>query len=130
MDTAATDTKSLLRPNDNQEQLQLEKAPALLTEIEQTRASLKVILYFIFRACWPGPEFILVSLQTFSLYDIQSALLQIGLVLRFHRDVKVLGVESYAAKAPQSITRALEQAMKDYEGACDAMEEQLVRKSS
>lgn len=64
-----------------------------------------------------------------TLYDAlscQTALLQLGLLSRFQRDIRTLGVQDYAAKPPSNMTYALLQALKTYNEACDSMETQLV----
>ena len=40
--------------------------------------------------------------------------------------MQALGVDSYAAKAPMSMSKALEQALKEHAEACDVMEGKLV----
>jgi hypothetical protein len=75
----------------------------------------------------PNSHVLLLSLAILIPCRSQTAIAQLGLVLRFHRDVKALGVESYAAKAPGSITRPLTHAIKEYNDACDTMEAELVR---
>ncbi|KAK9899991.1 hypothetical protein P389DRAFT_207573 [Cystobasidium minutum MCA 4210] len=58
---------------------------------------------------------------------LKSALLQLGLLSRFQRDVRTLGVQDYASKPPSNLTNALTQALKAYNDACNNMEMQIMR---
>ena len=98
--------------------------PPLQAEIQTAHAAFKVPTATRRQNCRYIPK---LTILLDSLVFDQAALLQLGLLTRFQRDVRALGVQDYASKPPSSMTNALMQACKDYNGACNSMEAQIVR---
>lgn len=108
---------SVLMTNENK------APPPLQAEIQTAHAAFKVPTATRWQNRGLHPELtILFALLAFD----QTALLQLGLLTRFQRDVRTLGVQDYASKPPSNMTNALLQASKDYIGACNSMEAQIV----
>lgn len=57
---------------------------------------------------------------------MQDSLYHLAMLLRFHRDAEQLGIQSYAARAPRTLTSKLEESFQRYNTVCDGIENQLV----
>ncbi|GAA96303.1 uncharacterized protein L969DRAFT_526239 [Mixia osmundae IAM 14324] len=79
----------------------------------------------------PGPPDTFTQQRTLALSDaLKSALLAMGKILSFIRDVRALQAQGYVSRVPLQLNEALEQACERYQAICDCIEhEALVAKA-